>query len=38
VVEAGADSLAVITALFEADDIAARARGFTALFARTETA
>ncbi len=38
VVEAGADALAVITALFEADDIAARARGFTALFARTETA
>jgi len=38
VVEAGADALAVITALFEADDIAARARGFQALFARTETA
>ena len=38
VVEAGADALAVITALFEADDIAARARGFKALFARTETA
>jgi len=38
VVEAGADALAVITALFEADDVAARARGFTALFARTETA
>ncbi len=38
VVEAGADAIAVITALFEADDIAARARGFTALFARTETA
>jgi thiamine-phosphate pyrophosphorylase len=38
VVEAGADAIAVITALFEADDIAARARGFKALFARTETA
>jgi len=38
VVEAGADAIAVITALFEADDIAARARGFKALFARTEAA
>jgi thiamine-phosphate pyrophosphorylase len=38
VVEAGADALAVLTALFGADDVAARARGFTALFARTETA
>jgi thiamine-phosphate pyrophosphorylase len=37
-IEAGADALAVISALFEADDIAARARGFKALFARTETA
>ncbi len=38
VVEAGADALAVITALFAADDIAAQARSFTALFPSTETA
>lgn len=38
VVEAGADALAVITALFEADDIAARARAFQQLFARMEAA
>jgi thiamine-phosphate pyrophosphorylase len=37
-IEAGADALAVITALFEADDVAARARAFTALFASTEPA
>jgi thiamine-phosphate pyrophosphorylase len=38
VVAAGADALAVISALFEADDVAAQARRFTALFATTETA
>jgi thiamine-phosphate pyrophosphorylase len=38
VVRAGADALAVITALFEADDIAARARAFQQLFARMEAA
>jgi thiamine-phosphate pyrophosphorylase len=37
-VTAGADALAVITALFTADDVAAQARRFNALFARTETA
>jgi thiamine-phosphate pyrophosphorylase len=37
-IAAGADALAVITALFDADDIAARARSFAALFATTETA
>jgi thiamine-phosphate pyrophosphorylase len=37
-VAAGADALAVITALFSADDVAARARSFTALFASTEAA
>jgi thiamine-phosphate pyrophosphorylase len=37
-IEAGADALAVISALFAADDIAARARAFTALFRSTETA
>lgn len=38
VIDAGADALAVITALFAADDVAARARDFSALFTRTETA
>jgi thiamine-phosphate pyrophosphorylase len=38
VIAAGADAIAVITALFAADDVAARARAFTALFARTEAA
>jgi thiamine-phosphate pyrophosphorylase len=38
VIAAGADALAVITGLFAADDIAARARGFNALFTRTEAA
>jgi thiamine-phosphate pyrophosphorylase len=38
VVAAGADALAVITALFQADDVAAQARRFAALFATTETA
>jgi thiamine-phosphate pyrophosphorylase len=37
-IAAGADALAVITALFAADDVAARARAFAALFASTETA
>jgi len=37
VVAAGADGLAVITALFAADDIAARARAFQELFRRTVT-
>lgn len=37
-IAAGADAVAVISALFDADDVAARARDFTALFARTETA
>jgi thiamine-phosphate pyrophosphorylase len=37
VVAAGADALAVITALFAADDIAARARAFQELFRRTVT-
>jgi thiamine-phosphate pyrophosphorylase len=37
-VRAGADALAVITALFEADDIAARARAFQQLFTRMEAA
>ncbi len=37
-IAAGADALAVITGLFEADDVAARARAFTALCARRETA
>jgi thiamine-phosphate pyrophosphorylase len=38
VIAAGADALAVISALFDADDVAAQARRFTALFATTETA
>ena len=37
VVAAGADALAVIAALFAADDIAARARAFQELFRRTVT-
>jgi thiamine-phosphate pyrophosphorylase len=37
-IAAGADALAVITALFEAGDIAAQARRFAALFATTEAA
>ena len=37
VVAAGADGLAVITALFAADDIAARARAFQELFRRSVT-
>jgi thiamine-phosphate pyrophosphorylase len=38
VIAAGADALAVISALFDAPDITAAARAFRALFARTETA
>jgi thiamine-phosphate pyrophosphorylase len=37
-IAAGADSLAVITALFEAADVAARARAFSALFPRKAAA
>jgi thiamine-phosphate pyrophosphorylase len=37
-IAAGADALAVITALFDAGDIAARARAFSALFARKAAA
>jgi len=37
-IAAGADALAVITALFDADDVAARARAFRDLFASTVTA
>jgi len=38
VIAAGADALAVITALFDAGDIAARARAFSALFPRKAAA
>lgn len=38
VIRAGADALAVITALFDAGDIAARARAFRQLFTTTEAA
>lgn len=37
-IAAGADALAVITALFDAGDVAARARAFSALFARKAAA